>query len=85
MGSDFKVPHVLSAVIAALMTAQAVLGIAGIQGSLYLIVLSVNASVAISRGLVEALGELPGWGGLAITTVTATAALLGGFKAPGNA
>jgi len=61
-----------------------VAGLAGIQGSLYLIVLSVNAGVAISRGLVEAPGELPVWGGLAVTTVTATAALLKGFKAPGT-
>jgi hypothetical protein len=60
-----------------------VAGLAGIQGSLYLIVLSVNASVAISRSLVEAPGELPVWGGLAVTTVTATAALLRGFRAPG--
>jgi hypothetical protein len=62
-----------------------VAGIAGIQGSLYLIVLSVNAGVAISRGLVEAPGELPVWGILAVATTTATAALLKGFKEPGTA
>jgi hypothetical protein len=62
-----------------------VAGIAGIQGSLYLIVLSVNASVAISRGLVEAPGELPVWGVLAVATMIATAALLRGLKVPGTA
>jgi hypothetical protein len=35
-----------------------VAGIAGIQGSLYLLVLSVNAAVAILRGLVPTPGEL---------------------------
>lgn len=59
-----------------------VAGIAGIQGSLCLIVLSVNAGVAIHRRLVEAPGELPVWGGLALTTVIATAALLRGLNAP---
>jgi hypothetical protein len=62
-----------------------VAAIAGIQGSLYLIVLSVNASVAVSRGLVEAPGELPVWGALAVTNVVATAALLRGVKALGTA
>jgi hypothetical protein len=51
-------------------------GIAGIQGSLYLLVLLVNSAVAILRGLVEAPGELPIWGVLAISTSTATAILL---------
>ena len=55
-------------------------GIAGIQGSLYLIVLSVNASVAISRGLVGAPGELPVWGVLAVATMVATAALFKGLR-----
>jgi hypothetical protein len=61
-----------------------VAGIAGIQGSLYLIVLSANATVAIRRGLAEAPGELPVWGVLAVATMLATAALLRGFK-PSNA
>ena len=38
-----------------------VAAIAGIQGSLYLFVLSVNSIVAIRRGLAEAPGELPMW------------------------
>jgi hypothetical protein len=53
-----------------------VAGIAGIQGSLYLLVLSVNAAVAILRGLVPAPGELPIWGALAVATTVATAVLL---------
>lgn len=57
-----------------------VAGIAGIQGSLYLIVLSANATVAICRGLAEAPVELPVWGALAVATMIATAALLRGFK-----
>jgi hypothetical protein len=62
-----------------------VAGIAGIQGSLYLVVLSVNASIAIHRGLAEAPGELPVWGALAVATTTATAVLLRGFKPSGTA
>jgi hypothetical protein len=42
-----------------------VAAIAGIQASLYLLVLSVNSVVAIHRGLAEAPGELPAWGALA--------------------
>ena len=38
-----------------------VCGVAGIQASLYLVVLSVNSSVAIHRGLREAPGELLVW------------------------
>jgi len=53
-----------------------VAAIAGIQGSLYLLVLSVNSSVAIHRGLAEAPGELPVWGMLAVLTTTATVLLL---------
>lgn len=60
-----------------------VAGIAGIQGSLYLIVLSVSATVAISRGLVKAPGELPVWGTLAVANMAATAVLLRGLKEPG--
>lgn len=59
-----------------------VASIAGIQGTLYLIVLSANSGVAISRGLAEAPGELPVWSGLAVTTATATAALIRGFESP---
>ena len=50
--------------------------VAGIQASLYLLVLSVNSAVAISRGLVAAPGELPIWGTLLVLTFAATAWLL---------
>ena len=50
--------------------------IAGIQGSLYLLVLSVNAVVLISRGLSAPPGELPIWGTLLVITATATLLLL---------
>lgn len=59
-----------------------VAGIAGIQGSLYLIVLSVNSSIAILRGLAKAPGELPLWGALAVATMTASAVLLRSLKSP---
>lgn len=50
--------------------------IAGIQGSLYLVVLALNSLLFIMRGLVEAPGELPVWGTLAVTTSLATIVLL---------
>jgi hypothetical protein len=53
-----------------------VAAIAGIQGSLYLLVLPVNSFVAIHRGLAEAPGELPVWGTLAVLTTTAAVLLL---------
>lgn len=59
-----------------------VAGIAGVQASLYLIVLSVNSGVAISRGLEAAPGQLPVWGVLAVATMIATAALLRGLDEP---
>jgi hypothetical protein len=40
-------------------------GMASIQASLYLLVLSVNAAVAVRRGLAVAPGELPIWAPLA--------------------
>lgn len=52
-----------------------VAAIAGIQGSLYLLVLSTNSAVLIIRGLAEAPGELLQWGSLAVTTTAATALL----------
>ena len=55
-------------------------GVAGIQGSLYLLVLSVNSIFAILSGRVAAPGELPIWGILAISTATATAVLLGNVQ-----
>ena len=50
--------------------------VAAVQGSLYLLVLSVNSAVAISRGLVAAPGELPIWGPLTILTTIAATILL---------
>ncbi len=56
--------------------------IAGIQSALYLTVLSVNAWVAIARGLARAPGELPVWGTLALLTTAAMCVLLShGFAA----
>ena len=53
-----------------------VAAIAGIQGSLYLLVLSVNSVIAIHRGLADTPGELPMWGTLAALTTAATLWLL---------
>ncbi len=50
--------------------------IAGIQGTLYLLVLSVNSVVSILRGLSKAPGELPIWGTLGVLTAAATVLLL---------
>ena len=50
--------------------------IAAIQGALYLLVLSVNSAIAISRGLATAPGELPIWGPLTIFTALAAILLL---------
>lgn len=50
--------------------------IAGIQGSLYLLVLSVNSVVAVQRHLAKAPGELPMWGTLAVFTTAFTLLLL---------
>lgn len=50
--------------------------IASIQASLYLLVLSVNSAIAISRGLAVAPGELPIWGPLAVFTTLAVVTLL---------
>jgi hypothetical protein len=49
---------------------------AGIQASLYLLVLSLNSAVAIIRGIVEGPGELPVWGTLLLPTTAATVLLL---------
>lgn len=53
-----------------------VAAIASIQGSLYLLVLSVNSYVAIRRGLAQAPAELPVWGTLALLTAAAALLLL---------
>jgi hypothetical protein len=50
--------------------------IAGVQGSLYLAVLSINSLIAIARGLATWPGELVIWGPLAAVTVTVTLLLL---------
>ena len=49
---------------------------AGIQGALYLMVLSVNSIVAIERGFAQAPGELPVWATLALLTTIAVVLLL---------
>ncbi len=50
--------------------------VAGVQATLYLLVLTVNSTVAIARGLAAAPGELPIWGPLLALTVTATTWLI---------
>jgi hypothetical protein len=50
--------------------------VSAIQGSLYLLVLSVGSTVAISRGLAVAPGELPIWGPLAAFTSVAAVVLV---------
>lgn len=50
--------------------------IIGIKSSLYLLLLALNSLLFIQRGMVEAPGELPMWGTLAVATLAATAALL---------
>jgi len=50
--------------------------IAGVQGSLYLAVLSINSLIAIERGLAMWPGELVVWAPLAAVTVTVTLLLL---------
>jgi len=50
--------------------------IAAIQGALYLLLLSVNSAIAISRGLAAAPGELPIWGPLAVFTTLAAVVLV---------
>jgi hypothetical protein len=57
-----------------------VAAIAGIQGSLYLLVLSVNSAVEILRGLAEVPGALPLWGTLAVTTTAVTFLLLANVR-----
>ena len=53
-----------------------VAAIAGVQGSLYLLVLAINSSMAVARGVAEWPGEIPMWGGLATMTSAATFLLL---------
>jgi len=56
--------------------------VTGIQASLYLLVLTVNSAVSISRGIVAAPGELPIWGTLLVLTFAATTWLLHACDAP---
>lgn len=56
--------------------------IAGIQSTLYLVVLTAASIVAIARGLVEPPGEVPVWGSLALLTAAATWRLVRGVRAP---
>ena len=56
-------------------------GLAGVQASLYLFVLSVNSLVAIGRGLAEAPGELVTWVPLLVATAAATLALFASAEA----
>jgi hypothetical protein len=51
--------------------------VAGVQGALYLFVLSVNSIIAVARGLAEGAGEIPMWGTLAVMTTAATVLLFG--------
>jgi hypothetical protein len=55
--------------------------VAGILGSVYLLVLSVNSVLAIARGIAEVPpGELPEWGTLAVLTIAATLLLLANVR-----
>jgi hypothetical protein len=54
--------------------------IAGIQGTLYLLILTVNGALLIQQGLAEAPGELPVWGTLTVATGAATALLLANVR-----
>ncbi len=58
--------------------------LAGVQASLYLLVLSVNSVVAMQRGLPGAT-ELPIWGALLGMTVTATLVLFANIRVGANA
>ncbi|TVP45864.1 MAG: hypothetical protein EA350_08215 [Gemmatimonadales bacterium] len=53
-----------------------VAAIAGIQGTLYLVILSINSFLAVRGGLVEGPGELPVWGTLLLLMAVATVTLL---------
>ncbi len=54
--------------------------IAGVQGSLYLAVLSLNSLIAIERGLATWPGELVIWGPLAAVTAMTTLLLLANVR-----
>lgn len=46
--------------------------LAGVQASLYLLILSINSGIAVHRGLVDSPGELPIWVPLTVCTTAAT-------------
>lgn len=56
-----------------------VCAIGGVQASLYLLVLSVNAVFTIQRGLAPSPGEVPMWGTLLVLTITATTVVVLGI------
>jgi hypothetical protein len=58
------------------MWGYVIAAIAGIQGSLYLLVLSVGSIVGVHRGLANAPGEVPMWGTLTVLTTAVTLLLL---------
>lgn len=55
--------------------------LAGVQASLYLLVLTLNSAIPIARGTVAAPGELPIWGTLLALTLAATLWLLRSSRA----
>lgn len=57
-----------------------VTALAGVQASLYLLVLSVNSLAAVRTGLAEWPGELPLWGALCVATTAATALTVGSVR-----
>ena len=58
--------------------------IAGVQGSLYLSVLSLNSLIAIQRGLAASPGELVIWAPLAAVTATVTSLVLPSVESRSN-
>jgi len=58
----------------------AIAGLAGVQSALYLLVLSTNSALAISRGIIEPPGEVPVWGTLCLLTAIATGALFANVR-----
>ena len=54
--------------------------LAAIQGALYLLLLSVNTVVSISRGLAEPPDQLPIWGTLFVATTAAAVTLLANVR-----
>jgi len=79
----YKVPALLSGGILLLMKkpwGYVISAIAGIQGSLYLIILTFNSVVLVSRDFLEAPGEIPIWGTLLTLTVIFTSVLLYGLR-----